>query len=227
MERKGLLRRVRGKGTFIHENAHTLLRSGLDAFALILPDTQVGFYPSLLAGFEAAAGNLRSQVLVINTRNDPHRQADGILQLIDKKVAGVALVPTMSPPTPAYQVRQLQQHHIPVVLCHRPVEGVCALRCWRSTAVPSEDSPAKRSSAKVIARSRSSPAFARIWPVDTKPGCAALEQAGASLPEARVIYLEAEDYTDLPEYDQRVDRAITRLLRRPIVPPRSTPRSTI
>ena len=129
LERKGLVRRVRGKGTFIHEDAQMRLRSGLDAFALLLPDTQNGYYPSLLAGFEAAAGGLRSQVLVINTRNDSHRQADGILQLIDKKVAGAAIVPAMSPSTPAYQVRQLQQHEIPVVLCHRGVEGVRARAC--------------------------------------------------------------------------------------------------
>src|SRR5882724_7792115 len=126
LEQNGLVRRVRGKGTFIHEDAHMRLRSGLDAFALVLPDTQKGYYPSLLSGFEAAAGALRSQVLVVSTSNDACKQADGILQLIDKKVAGAAIVPAMSPPTPAYQIRQLQQHQIPVVLCHRSVEGVRA-----------------------------------------------------------------------------------------------------
>src|SRR5688572_21470637 len=38
MERNGLVRRIRGKGTFVHEDAANRLRRGLDAFALILPD---------------------------------------------------------------------------------------------------------------------------------------------------------------------------------------------
>ncbi len=211
MERKGLLRRVRGKGTFIHEDAHTLLRSGLDAFALILPDTQGGFYPSLLAGFEAAAGNLRSQVLVINTRNNAYRQADGILQLIDKKVAGVALVPTLSPATPAYQVRQLQHHHIPVVLCHRPVEGVRApLLAFNGRAVGrlAGEAMVRKGHRKVAFISSFHSDVASRYEAGLR---GALEHAGASLPETRVIYLETDDYMDLAEYDQRIDRAIAKL----------------
>src|SRR5690349_11089823 len=119
LERNGLIRRVRGKGTFIHEDANQRLRTGIDAFALLLPDTQSGYYPSLVAGFEEASAAVLNQVIVVTTRNDVHRQADGILQLIDKQVAGVALVPVMTPPTPAYQVRQLQKNRVPVVLCHR------------------------------------------------------------------------------------------------------------
>jgi DNA-binding LacI/PurR family transcriptional regulator len=46
--------------------------------------------------------------------------------MIDRAVGGVAIVPTTAATTPAYQIRQLQQHHIPVVFCHRTVEGVSA-----------------------------------------------------------------------------------------------------
>ncbi len=38
-------------------------------------------------------------------------------------VGGVAIVPTSDPPTPIYQIRQLQQRGTPVVFCHRRVEG--------------------------------------------------------------------------------------------------------
>jgi len=38
----------------------------------------------------------------------------------------VAMVPTAGSPTPACQVRQLQKRGIPVVFCHRRVEGVAA-----------------------------------------------------------------------------------------------------
>src|ERR1051326_5476943 len=57
LERGGLIRRVRGSGTFVHESALERIRSGLDIFALVIPDTRGGFYPSLQRGFHEAAGN--------------------------------------------------------------------------------------------------------------------------------------------------------------------------
>jgi GntR family transcriptional regulator, arabinose operon transcriptional repressor len=215
MEQNGLVRRVRGKGTFIHEDAHVRLRSGLDAFALVLPDTQKGYYPSLLAGFEAASGRVRSQVLVINTRNDSHRQADGILQLIDKKVAGAAIVPAMSPPTPAYQIRQLQQHQIPVVMCHRGVEGVRApLLAFSGEQVGrlAADAMCKKGHREV--------AFISTWRTDLaaryEAGLrTALQERGAALPDSRVIYLESDAYTDQQQYELRLDETLGQLLDQP------------
>ena len=41
-------------------------------------------------------------------------------------VAGVAMLPVTDPPTPDYQILQLQERGIPVVFCHRGVDGVRA-----------------------------------------------------------------------------------------------------
>jgi GntR family transcriptional regulator, arabinose operon transcriptional repressor len=126
LERGGLIRRVRGSGTFVHESAMERLKSGLDIFALVIPDTRGGFYPSLQRGFHTASTEKHNQVIVCDTDNDSFRQADSLLQLIDKKVAGVAIVPTTVPPTPAHQLRPLHERGIPIVFCHRRVEGVNA-----------------------------------------------------------------------------------------------------
>jgi DNA-binding LacI/PurR family transcriptional regulator len=126
LERDGLVRRVHGKGTFVHEQARQRLRRGQDLFALLLPESQGGFYPALQRHFEEAATGLHNQVILCNTNNDIDKQGNAVLQLIDMRVAGVAVVPTTAPPTPAYQMRQLQQHGIPVVFCMRRVEGVAA-----------------------------------------------------------------------------------------------------
>lgn len=126
LERGGLIRRVRGSGTFVHESAMERLKSGLDIFALVIPDTRGGFYPSLQRGFHTASTERHNQVIVCDTDNDPFRQADALLQLIDKKIAGVAIVPTTVPPTPAHQIRPLHERGIPVVFCHRRVEGIHA-----------------------------------------------------------------------------------------------------
>lgn len=126
LERDGLIRRLQGKGTFVHERARDRFHHGLAAFALVLPETQAGFYPSLQRSFDEAASAVHHQLLVCNTGNNLDRQGNIILQLLDKQIAGVALVPVTTPPTPAYQVRQLQRAGIPVVCCHRRVEGVNA-----------------------------------------------------------------------------------------------------
>lgn len=126
LERNGLIRRIQGKGTFVHEDAPRRLQAGAELFALIVPETRLGFYPSLLYGFEAAARDNNCQAVVCNTENDVDKQGSAILQLIDKQISGVAIVPTTQSTTPAYHIRQLQQHRIPVVFCHRRVEGVPA-----------------------------------------------------------------------------------------------------
>ena len=215
MERNGLVRRIRGKGTYIHEDAPSRLRPGLDAFALILPDSQRGYYPSLVAGFEEAASQVRNQVLLISTQNDCARQGDGVLQLIDKKVAGVAIVPVVSQVTPAYQIRQLQKHNIPVVLCHRGVEGVLA---------PILSFPAREvgrlAGERLVHHGHERVAF--VSALRSGLGDAyeaglrgALEAAGSSLPDSRVIYLGIDGYSDYEAYERLMDQAISRLIDSP------------
>lgn len=126
LESDGLIRRVQGKGTFVESDVRRKVQHGLDILALVVPETRAGFYPSLLHGFEIAAGDIHHQAVICSTDNNVERQANLILQLMDKNVGGVALVPTSEPQTPAFQIRQIQERGIPVVFCHRRVEDVSA-----------------------------------------------------------------------------------------------------
>ncbi len=125
LENDGLVRRIQGKGTFVEEDVRRKLKRGQDIFALVVPATHGGFLPSLLNGCESAAAEIHHQMLVCNTDDNVDRQASIVLQLLDKEVGGVAIMPT-SQPTPEFQIRQLQKRGIPVVFCHRRVEGVAA-----------------------------------------------------------------------------------------------------
>jgi GntR family transcriptional regulator, arabinose operon transcriptional repressor len=215
MERNGLIRRIRGKGTYIHEDASMRLRSGLDAFALIVPDTQSGYYPSLVAGFEEAAGAVRNQVIVVSTRNESSRQGDAILQLIDKQVAGVAIVPAMAPATPAYQVRQLQKHNIPVVLCHREVDGVRApvlTFSARDIGRLAGQAILRRGHRRVAYVTTLRSGFGETYESGLR---AALEAGGSSLPNDRAIYLGTAGYNDSEAYEQAMERALVGLMSLP------------
>lgn len=126
LEQDGLVRRIHGKGTFVCDEAPSQIRQSQDLFALVLPETNTAFYPSLQRSFELAAAKLHNQVIVCNTHNDVDKQASAILQLMDLRVAGVAIVPPTVAVTPAFHIRQLQKHDIPVVSCARPVPGTKA-----------------------------------------------------------------------------------------------------
>jgi GntR family transcriptional regulator, arabinose operon transcriptional repressor len=217
MERNGLLRRVRGKGTFIREDATGQLpRSGLDVLALVMPE-QSGFYPLLMSGFEeAAAATSRTQIIVVGTRNDAYRQGDAILQLIDKQVAGVAIVPVMSQPsTPAYQVRQLQKNNIPVVLCHRGVEGVRApvlALGGRDIGRLAGEAMIRRGHRRIAFVSALRSPMAESYEAGLR---AALEAVGGSLPSDHAVYIGADGYLNHEEYERLMDAALGGLTSRP------------
>lgn len=127
LEQEGFIERVKGQGTFVRQAAKPASSKGLDAFAIIVPETLgEAFYSPLMNGFEKACSQIHNEMIVRSTSNNPDRQADAILSLLDKKVGGIAMVPVTSVPTPPYQIRQLQQQGVPVVFCHRGVKGVSA-----------------------------------------------------------------------------------------------------
>jgi len=124
---EGLVDRQHGSGSFISEKASDNMRANqTDTLALVLGCTNWSFNVSLLQGTASAAGQLHYQKIVCETKNDVATQALLLMELIDKRVAGIALVPTTDPETPGFQIRLCQDCGIPVVLLHRGVEGVSA-----------------------------------------------------------------------------------------------------
>lgn len=130
LQGEGLLVSRKRAGTFVRESVgiinETEKRSRVRVFALICPELSHGYYPLLQRGFDFAAAQRGYQIITSNTNNDVRYQADTILQLIDKAVSGIALVPTTLGPAPTHHIRQLQHNKIPVVLLHRGVDGVQA-----------------------------------------------------------------------------------------------------
>lgn len=126
LEQDGLVERLPGKGTVVRDLEIGRATSQLAAFAIVLPEIQSGHYPALVDSFASAAGELHYQILVCATANEITRQGDILLQLLDKRVAGVALLPPTVGSTPEYHFTQLQSQGIPIVMLHRGVKNVSA-----------------------------------------------------------------------------------------------------
>ena len=195
LERDGLIRREPGRGTFVHEAAMRRMRGGLDAFALVIPETRLGYYPSLQRGFHEASERLGNQVIVCDTGDDPHRQASALLQLLDKEVAGVAMVPTIVSETPRYQIRPLHLRGIPVVFCHRRVEGIKA-----PLVMFSANDVGRLAGEALVRRGHRRAAFFSLTRGGLAPGYlqgfrAALRDAGVALPERNVCCDDATTFS--------------------------------
>ena len=137
LAKDGLVKRIQGKGSyFTNHGNNNGPEEQLQIFSLLLPQISHSLYPVLVKGFDHQAGESHLQVMLCNTDFDINKQGNIILQMIEKNVAGVAMVPALTPATPAFHIHQLQRNNIPVVLCHRPVAGASApLITWEAKSV--------------------------------------------------------------------------------------------
>ena len=212
LENDGLIRRIQGKGTFVEDDVRRKLRRGLDIFALVVPEVGVGLYPSLTRGFIEAAAESHHQVMTCNTHSDMHVQGDVILQLVNKNVAGVAIVPTTINPMPAYQLDMLKSHGIPVVFCHRRPEGLVApLITWPFEEV------GRLAGEEIVGRGHRRAAFVATGPYVVSNSYLdglreVLTQNGLELPEHRLLY--NQHVIDPPAEDD-VHRALAEMLEAP------------
>lgn len=216
LEQNGLIRRVPGRGTFVHESASQYLKESIDLFALVLPDARSAYYPSLQRGFNEASSKVQGQVVVCETDNDLFRQADVLLQLMDRKVAGVAIVPITIPATSAHQIRVLHDQGVPVVFCHRRLENIQApLITFSGPEV------GQLAGKALLAKGHRRIAF--FGGVPTKlaeqyeQGLKdTLDQEGVELPPEFIFHSNAFKIT--PEHEQEVQRNLEQLLKHPSPP---------
>jgi len=98
--------------------ARSIANSRAKMLGLVIPDITNPFFPNLVRGIEDYANSCGYTVFLCNTDNNPEKEEQYLLSLIDKRVDGIILVSTTSQ---SCTLEQLHKYNIPFVLVDRPL----------------------------------------------------------------------------------------------------------
>ncbi|MBI9019164.1 MAG: GntR family transcriptional regulator [Phycisphaerae bacterium] len=217
LEKEGVIYKVRGSGTFFTETSQIASNNrntqqnqvGLDIFGLVIPEIRRSLYPSLAKGFDRRSSQDYHQTMICNTDYSIAKQGDIILQAVDKKMAGIAMVPSPNPVTPAHHIRQLHNNNIPVVFCHRRVPGISAPFVgwdWQQVGYLAGRAFAEKGHKNIM--------YLGVYRYEiTEAHVAGMRQAlaecGLSLPDHKIVFGPSRDVEDREDI---IDRTITGML---------------
>lgn len=124
---RGVIERRHGSGVYVRGPIARAIGAGMSVglSALVVPEIESGLYLSLQAGMAAAVQQCGEQLITMTTGGSTSQQSDILLQLVDRKVSGIAIVPSYDT-TQGYQLRHLHRLGVPFVLLHRGVPEVSA-----------------------------------------------------------------------------------------------------
>lgn len=125
LEKEGLIRRERGRGTFVNFGPQT---SGLSPIfsqmiSFIVPYVRDSFVSSILLGLEREARVCGYSVLFNHVENDIKKQDQAIRAAMQKHVAGIVLYPVNSRDLSPILL-EITEKNYPVVLVDRYIRGL-------------------------------------------------------------------------------------------------------
>jgi DNA-binding LacI/PurR family transcriptional regulator len=125
LENEGLVRRERGRGTFI---TYSLLRKAPDqsknhTIAFIVPYVRDSFVSSILLGLEREARLNKYAVIFSHFENDPEKQEQALALALQQRVSGIILYPVNSR-AGSPLLKELARKKFPIVLVDRYLPGL-------------------------------------------------------------------------------------------------------
>ncbi len=187
--RQGFIERQQGRAAFVAREVKPRGETSMGVFGLILPQVRGSLYPSLIKGFGEIISGSGNLLAVCETDSDIARQSDAILQMIDRRALGVAMVPSTDG-IPSYQLRQLEERGIPVVLCHRTVDDIAAAVVtwsWEEVGRLAGEEIAKQGHRRIAFVAYKQHQYTKLMEQGFRQ---ALTTHGIDLPASRVFYSE-------------------------------------
>jgi DNA-binding LacI/PurR family transcriptional regulator len=120
---EGFLVTVKGGGTYINESA--AICKSLN-WAVILPNIRNEIYPEFLCGIDEFAVKNNINIVICNCDNNPVKQRQHIMRLIDSHIDGCIMIPSIASEDNFHCCQMLQNAGVPLVFCVRSVEGIDA-----------------------------------------------------------------------------------------------------
>jgi LacI family transcriptional regulator len=94
-----------------------------DTLALVVPDIATTFWTAMARGAEDEAWKNGFSLFLCNTDDDPAKEGRYIENLLQRRVAGIAIVATLNS---IALLTRLQTHDLPFVMLHRKIAGIAA-----------------------------------------------------------------------------------------------------
>ncbi|WP_248924584.1 GntR family transcriptional regulator [Paenibacillus hamazuiensis] len=128
---EGLLYARDGSGTYVAEGVRGTVRQervGTCNWGLLVPDILHYIYPGIVRGVGDVASDHDVNLMICNTDNSYEKQTRHINKLIDSGVHGLIVVPAIYGTVDLQPFYRLKESGIPLVFCHRMIEGIQAPR---------------------------------------------------------------------------------------------------
>jgi len=125
LEKEKLIRRERGRGTFVAHATRQETFTGLpgQSISFIVPYVRDSFVPTILLGVENATRASGYSVLFNHVENDPEKQSAALRKAINQGVAGIILYPVNSLEVSPI-LGELVAQKYPLVLVDRYLRGL-------------------------------------------------------------------------------------------------------
>jgi DNA-binding LacI/PurR family transcriptional regulator len=125
LEEEGLIRRERGKGTFIAQRSVREMQNNLNSHSIsfIVPYVRDSFVSSILLGLENVARANGYTVVFHHVENDIDKQAPALRKAVQQGAAGIVLYPVNSD-VASPTLSDLVSKRFPLVLVDRYIRGI-------------------------------------------------------------------------------------------------------
>ena len=124
---EGYLYSVTGSGTYVSDFSvnNTQIRNDYQNIGVIVTSVMHDTYPSIIKGIEDVLEKVGMNAVICNTDNNQEKQNSYLRRLINSKVSGLIIVPTIDAKFEESQELHLllAGNRIPIVTCHRCFDG--------------------------------------------------------------------------------------------------------